>query len=99
MGTDPRAKNLYAREEIGTVRKLDQLGRFVLPAELRNTIGLRPGDLLDFRIVAEHIVITRVDPACVLCGTREELVYRFAKSICAQCVLEIRTISVADLAG
>jgi transcriptional pleiotropic regulator of transition state genes len=97
MSTKPRASNQPEHEEIGTVRQLDQLGRIVVPAELRKTIGLHSGDLLDFRIAAGHIVIARVDPECVLCGSREELVHRFEKSICEQCIGEIRATSLAEL--
>ena len=41
--------------EIGTARQIDQLGRVVVPAELRKRIGLLTGDLLDFRIIGGNV--------------------------------------------
>ncbi len=76
--------------EIGTARQIDQLGRVVVPAELRKMLGLHAGDLLDFRFVDGHIAVIKVDPECALCGGRENLSERHGKSICSTCVLEIR---------
>jgi transcriptional pleiotropic regulator of transition state genes len=86
----PRTTTNHETREIGTARQIDQLGRVVVPAELRKMLGLHPGDLLDFRFVDGHIAVLKVDPECALCGGREHLLERHGKSICATCVSEIR---------
>jgi AbrB family transcriptional regulator, transcriptional pleiotropic regulator of transition state genes len=86
----PRTTTNQQTREIGTARQIDQLGRVVVPAELRKMLGLQPGDLLDFRFVDGHIAVLKVDPECALCGGREHLLERHGKSICATCVSEIR---------
>ena len=53
-------------------------------------IGLHAGDLLDFRFVDGHIALIKVEPECALCGASENLVERHGKSICSNCVREIR---------
>jgi AbrB family transcriptional regulator, transcriptional pleiotropic regulator of transition state genes len=83
--------------DIGTARQLDQLGRIVVPAELRRMVGLRTGDLLDFRIIAGHITIIKVDPECALCGNREGLVAHLDKSICAECIQDVGEIGLGQL--
>jgi AbrB family looped-hinge helix DNA binding protein len=45
-----------------TARRLDGLGRMVLPAEMRKSLGLRGGDVLDLRVVGESLVITKRAP-------------------------------------
>jgi transcriptional pleiotropic regulator of transition state genes len=75
---------------IGTARTIDQLGRLVVPAELRRMIGLDAGTLVDFRFVDGDIVISKVQPECALCGSTQDLTQRHGKGVCRECVREIR---------
>jgi len=60
-------------DTIGTARRIDQLGRVVVPAELRKLTGIRAGDLLDFRADGHSIVMTKVAPEYAVRGRSERL--------------------------
>jgi transcriptional pleiotropic regulator of transition state genes len=79
-----------AHHDVGTARQIDQLGRVVVPADLRKMAGLHSGDLLDFRFIDGHIAITKLEPECALCGSREHLADHLDKCICAECIQSIR---------
>ena len=55
---------------IGMTRRIDALGRIVVPAELRRILEIRVGDLLDIRVEDGHVVLAKVEQACVFCGSR-----------------------------
>jgi len=81
-----------ALKTIGTARRIDQLGRVVVPAELRRMLGIRQGDLLDIRMEEGHLVLLKIEPECAICGGGDELVEMHEKHVCKECV---RQISVA----
>ena len=69
----------------GIVRRIDDLGRVVLPVELRRTL-----DLEEIFIEGDAIVLRKYDAACLFCGaTRELLSYR-GKQICRSCLRRLR---------
>jgi transcriptional pleiotropic regulator of transition state genes len=74
---------------IGTARRIDQLGRVVVPAELRKILGIRQGDLLDIRVEEGHIVLFKIDPECAICGKVDNLREMHEKHICKECVREL----------
>ncbi len=69
----------------GMTRKVDSLGRVVLPAELRRVFGLREGDLVDIAVDGHHIVLTKVEQRCVFCGDGTALVEYSGKLVCQGC--------------
>jgi|tagenome__1003787_1003787.scaffolds.fasta_scaffold20724099_3 transcriptional pleiotropic regulator of transition state genes len=85
--------------DVGTARQIDQLGRVVVPAELRKMLGLRTGDLLDFRLIDGYIAVSKVEPECALCGNRERLVDHADKKICRDCVAEIRATDLVEVSA
>jgi transcriptional pleiotropic regulator of transition state genes len=74
---------------IGTARRIDQLGRVVVPAELRRLLGIRQGDLLDIRVEEGHLVLNKIQPECAICGQVDGLVELHEKHVCEECVREI----------
>ena len=80
---------------IGTARRIDQLGRIVVPAELRKLLGITSGALLDFRIVDGHLSIFKVDPACALCGSESGLIDVSTKHVCRDCLDVMRGFALA----
>jgi transcriptional pleiotropic regulator of transition state genes len=70
----------------GTPRRVDSLGRVVIPAEYRKLIGVAPGDMVDVYVVGDEVAVRRVEPHCVLCGEASHLVERHAKWICQLCL-------------
>ncbi|MBR6736257.1 MAG: AbrB/MazE/SpoVT family DNA-binding domain-containing protein [Oscillospiraceae bacterium] len=73
----------------GIVRKIDDLGRIVIPIELRKTLGLSVRD--DIEIIAEEdrIVLKRYSPACMICGSAENVKSYMDKKVCANCIEEL----------
>jgi len=75
--------------DTGMFRRVDDLGRIVLPAELRKTLGLREGALLDIFLDENRIVLTPRQDTCVFCGARQDLKSFRQKMICATCATEL----------
>lgn len=69
-------------------RRIDDLGRIVLPAELRKTLGLAEGTLLDIFLEDNRIVLTVRLDNCVFCHSRQDLKEHRGKMICSVCIKE-----------
>ena len=91
MGTERRAWGFTVRT-IGTARRIDQLGRVVVPAELRRVLGIRQGDLLDIRVEDGHLVLLKIEPECAICGRVDNLVELHEKHVCKDCIREISLV-------
>lgn len=75
----------------GTARRIDQLGRVVVPAELRRLLGFNEGEMLEFSARGNELVLRRVVPSCAICGTAtDDLVDMRDKHLCRGCLQEIR---------
>ncbi len=74
-----------------TARRVDALGRIVLPAELRRSLGISEGDPLDVSEADGSIVLTRHADSCAICRSETELIEFRGRHICSSCVSEIRT--------
>ena len=75
----------------GMARRVDDLGRIVLPVEMRRLIGIRPGDAMDVSVAGGAIVLRKVEARCVLCGrTGDDLQPFRGKPVCPDCVGELR---------
>ncbi|AUS09761.1 AbrB/MazE/SpoVT family DNA-binding domain-containing protein [Laceyella sacchari] len=73
---------------IGIVRKVDHLGRIVLPKELRDMMNINPHDGVEIYVDNNSIVLKKYNPTCVLCGNADKLFYFREKIICEECVEE-----------
>lgn len=70
----------------GIERKVDQLGRVVLPAEVRRRFGIRAGDMIEIAVDSDAIQLTKVEDRCVFCGGATELTEFLGKLVCRGCV-------------
>lgn len=75
----------------GIVRKLDELGRIVLPMELRKTLDLNVRDSIEISVDKGAIVLKKYSPACVFCGRESKTANFKNKNICSKCLQEIQT--------
>lgn len=73
----------------GIVRKIDQLGRIVLPIELRRILNININDSLEVFHDEERITIKRYAPACLFCGSTVENAYFKGKLICRACINQL----------
>jgi transcriptional pleiotropic regulator of transition state genes len=71
---------------IGMTRRIDALGRIVVPAELRRILEIRVGDLLDIRVEDGRVVLAKVEQACVFCSSVDGLRPYHEKLVCGACV-------------
>ena len=70
----------------GIVRKVDELGRVVLPIELRRTLGMKVRDPLEIYVDGESIILKKYAPSCIFCGESDNLVKYKGKKICRKCI-------------
>ncbi len=73
----------------GIVRKVDELGRIVLPIELRRTLNISKKDALEIYVDGESILLKKYEPACVFCGNAYDVTVYKTKNICAECISEL----------
>lgn len=70
----------------GIVRKVDELGRVVIPIELRRTLGIDQKDALEIYVDQERIILKKYEPACVFCGNAENVHNFKGKNVCENCL-------------
>jgi transcriptional pleiotropic regulator of transition state genes len=74
----------------GIVRKVDELGRVVIPIELRRTLNIEEKDSLEIYVDGEHIILKKYEPVCIFCGNAKDIVQHKGKNICPTCLEEFR---------
>jgi len=74
----------------GIVRKIDDLGRIVLPIELRRTLGISERDSLEIFVDDNNIVLKKYEPACIFCKSADNISIYKDKAICAECIKELK---------
>lgn len=70
----------------GIIRKVDELGRIVLPIELRRTLDIAERDELEIYMEGDSIVLQKFEPSCVFCASSQGLLSYRGKNICQDCV-------------
>ena len=76
-------------KSIGMARKVDDLGRIVLPIELRRQLGIRAGDELDIAVDGSTVLLHKIEARCVFCDSMADLRGYREKQICKSCVGEL----------
>ena len=74
----------------GVVRKVDELGRIVLPVELRRTLNIAEKDALEIYVEGEQIILKKYEPSCVFCGEIKDTINYKGKIICKSCLEEMK---------
>ena len=77
---------------IGIVRKMDELGRIVLPVELRRTLDIAERDSLEIYIDGSSIVMKKYQPACIFCSNVNNIVLFSDKRICRSCLEKMKQL-------
>ena len=70
----------------GIVRKVDELGRIVLPIELRRTLGIEERDRIGIFVDGESIILRKYQPACIFCDNAKDIINYKGKNICPDCI-------------
>ncbi len=77
----------------GMVRKVDELGRIVLPKELRKAMGIEIRDALEIFTDNERIILQKYQPCCIFCSNADDVVYYREKRICRECLSKLQQLS------
>ena len=75
----------------GIVRRVDELGRIVLPIELRRTLDISERDSLEIYVDGASIVLKKYQPACIFCDDATDVVTYKGKNICMSCLKELKS--------
>ena len=78
----------------GIVRKLDELGRVVIPKELRNTLAIGVKDPLEIYVDGSTIILKKYEPACIFCDEARNVMNFKGKNICVNCIKSIKKLMV-----
>lgn len=76
----------------GIVRKVDELGRIVLPIELRRTLDIAERDELEIYLDEDKVILKKFEPSCIFCGSDHDLTSYRSKNICMECIENMRSL-------
>ncbi len=76
-------------KSLGIVRKIDELGRIVLPIETRRTLDLKAGDGVEIFVDRDKVVLQKYAPSCIFCGEADDIILFKNKRVCKACLDEL----------
>lgn len=74
----------------GVVRRIDELGRIVLPKELRETFNIVERDALEIYTEGSSIILKKYEPACIFCGDARDVIVFKGRNVCQNCLKELK---------
>ena len=74
----------------GVVRRVDELGRIVIPIELRRTLDIAEKDALEIYVDGEHVILKKYQPACIFCGNARDVINYKGKNIWGTCLTDMQ---------
>lgn len=78
----------------GIVRKVDDLGRIVLPKELRKVLNIEERDPLEIYVDGNSIMLQKYEPSCIFCGSAVNVTNYKGKNICEVCIKELKAANI-----
>ena len=76
----------------GIVRHVDELGRIVLPSELRKMLHINEKDALEVYTDNGMIILKKYEPACIFCGDAKDVKRIRDKNVCSACIKELQAL-------
>ena len=73
----------------GIIRRVDELGRVVLPIELRNKFGITEKDPMEIYVDGSSIILKKYEPNCIFCGSSKKVTTFQDKVVCEKCINNI----------
>lgn len=74
----------------GIVRRVDELGRVVLPIELRRNMHIAEKDALEIYVDGANIILKKYEPDCIFCGNAANVTTFKGKNVCEDCIKEMK---------
>ena len=81
----------------GIVRNIDELGRIVIPKEIRRKLGIENNDPVEIYIEGETILLNKYHPACHFCGRTENIIDFKGKMVCRICAEELGSVETYEI--
>lgn len=76
----------------GVVRAIDNLGRIVLPIEIRNNLDIKTRDAVEIFVDGDKIILRKYEPACIFCGNADNTHHFGGKLVCEGCLEKMKTL-------
>ncbi len=76
----------------GIIRRVDELGRVVIPIEIRNQFNIVEKDPIEIYVDGSSIILKKFEPNCIFCGNNKDLLSYHEKLICSECAKKIGTL-------
>ena len=90
-GTEPATTSRLRVVDSGIARKIDDLGRIVIPAETRRMFNIREGDHLYIAVEGGNIVLRKMTDSCTFCGSDRQVTQFKGKGICNTCKAQLES--------
>jgi len=74
----------------GIVRNMDELGRVVIPIEMRKRLGIGKKDPVEIYADGDSIILKKYSDSCIFCGKSENVYIYHEKNICGACIEELK---------
>jgi len=83
-------------KNIGMIRKLDELGRIVIPMEIRTQLGWKIRDALEIAVQGRKITLQKHEEECIFCSNNKskELINHKGRLICCKCINSVKNIEI-----
>lgn len=76
----------------GIVRRVDELGRVVIPIELRNKFNIAEKDPIEIYVDGSNIILRKFEPNCIFCGNSKKLTEYNGKLVCDKCLEKLANL-------
>lgn len=76
----------------GMIRDVDKVGRVVIPKEIRDNLGFDEGNHLEIFVDEDMVILRKYTPACIFCGSAEDIVTYGEKKICRECIDKLKKL-------
>lgn len=81
-------------KSLGIVRKIDELGRIVLPIETRKAMNILAGDGIELFVDQDRIILKKYQPSCIFCGDADDNIMFGGKTLCKNCVAKLQKLEI-----
>ena len=91
-GFETREGEKRTMKSTGIVRKVDELGRIVLPIEMRRTLDIAEKDALEIYVEGSSVILKKYKPSCIFCDSTKDIVLFKGKNVCPKCLRELKSV-------
>lgn len=76
----------------GIVRRVDELGRIVLPIEMRRTLDIAEKDTLEIYVEGSSVILKKYKQSCIFCDATKDVTDFKGKNVCPKCLRELKKL-------